>query len=250
MIRSRMMGGRTVDARGFRLRGREVSRLEALSDAVFGFAITLLVVSLEVPRTAQALFQAMDGFVAFAACFALLFLVWFNQYRFFRRYGLDDTATLVLNAMLLFVIVFFVYPLKFVFTLVIEMMRGSQPWNQTHQGVQVLTVDQWPALMMIFGGGYMAVFLLFALMHLNARRLRAELDLSPLELYDTVDNVRESLLNVAIGLVSVLLAALGGPMGPLWGGMVYWLVGPVLFLHGWLSGRVRRQVQARIVAAG
>jgi allantoicase len=38
MIRSGTMEGGTVDANGFRLRGREVSRLEALSDAVFGFA--------------------------------------------------------------------------------------------------------------------------------------------------------------------------------------------------------------------
>ena len=30
---------------------REITRLEGSSDAVFGFALTLLVVSLEVPRT-------------------------------------------------------------------------------------------------------------------------------------------------------------------------------------------------------
>jgi hypothetical protein len=243
------MDGRTVDGRGFRLRGREVSRLEALSDAVFGFAITLLVVSLEVPRTAAALFQAMSGFVAFAACFGLLFFIWYSQNRFFRRYGLNDAWTVVLNAVLLFVIVFFVYPLKFVFTLVIEMMRGARPWLQTHDGVPVLTAQQWPGLMMIYGAGYVAVFLLFALMHLNALRLRDALELSEMERFDTVDNVRESLLNVGIGTGSVLVSVFGGEMGPLWGGLAYWLVGPVLFLHGWLSGRARRQVQSRAVAA-
>ena len=35
-------------------RHRDVSRLEGFSDAVFGFALTLLVVSLEVPETMDA----------------------------------------------------------------------------------------------------------------------------------------------------------------------------------------------------
>lgn len=244
MIRSRMMDGRTVEAGGFRWRGREVSRLEALSDAVFGFAITLLVVSLEVPRTATALFEAMSGLLVFALCFALLFLVWYYQYRFFRRYGLDDTATLVLNAVLLFVIVFFVYPLRFVFSIVVEIAKGGRPWEQTQSGVPVLSLEQWPTLMTVFSLGYLAVFLLFALMHLNAYRLREALELSPLERYDTLDNVRESLLNVGIAVVSVGLALLGGEWGPLWAGLAYWAVGPAMYLHGWLSARRRRKVRA------
>lgn len=49
----------------FRMRGHDVLRLEALSDVVFGFALTLLVVSLHVPRTFDDLMVAMRGFPAF-----------------------------------------------------------------------------------------------------------------------------------------------------------------------------------------
>lgn len=51
MIREKLIAQRIGMSGKFRLRGHEVSRIEALSDAVFGFAITLLVVVLEVPQT-------------------------------------------------------------------------------------------------------------------------------------------------------------------------------------------------------
>src|SRR6266446_6101646 len=88
MIREKLIDKGIGDNKKFRWRSHEISRTEGLSDAVFGFAITLLVVSLEVPKTFGELMQTMRGFGAFAISFTLLFMVWFNQYKFFRRYGL------------------------------------------------------------------------------------------------------------------------------------------------------------------
>jgi len=90
MIREKLIESEIGVSRKLRLRGREVSRIEALSDAVFGFAITLLVVTLQAPQTFDALMEMMRGFVAFAVCFAMPVLVWYQQYKFFRRYGLND----------------------------------------------------------------------------------------------------------------------------------------------------------------
>ena len=80
MIREKIIERGIGDNRKFRWRSHEPSRIEGLSDAVFGFAVTLLVVSLEVPKTYTELVEAMRGYGAFAGSFTLLLLVWYTQY--------------------------------------------------------------------------------------------------------------------------------------------------------------------------
>src|SRR5262250_2677378 len=92
----------------FRHNRREVSRVEGFSDAVFAFAVTLLVVSLEVPKTFHDMTLTMKGFPAFAVSFALLFQIWWRHYRFFRIYDLEDSYVIALTGMLLFVVLLFV----------------------------------------------------------------------------------------------------------------------------------------------
>src|SRR3984893_5354308 len=105
-----------VPEKYFRWRAGEITRLEAFCDVIFGFAITLLVVSLEVPHSYAELMADLRGFFPFAVCFAQLVLIWRTHYKFSRRYGLQDDYTLLLNVVLLFLVLFYVYPLKFVFT--------------------------------------------------------------------------------------------------------------------------------------
>jgi uncharacterized membrane protein len=184
----------------FRIRGKEISRVEGLSDAVFGFAITLLVVSLEVPKTADDVLHAMRGFFAFAITFTVLFLVWRVQFTFFRRYGLEDNTTVALNAVLLFVILFFVYPLKYVFTSMVERVL-------THLGfpdpaAPSLFKDQHAILLlMIYALGWMAVCGVFATLHWHAYTKREELQLTPVEEFDTRTSMRTHLFNAMVGLM-------------------------------------------------
>src|SRR5437899_11371752 len=129
---------------------REVSRVEGFSDAVFAFAVTLLVVSLEVPRTYHELMLAIRGFPAFAVCFALLFQVWWRHYRFFRNYDLEDGPVIALTGLLLFVVLFYVYPLKFLWSIVFSRVGGP------HGTDEVLNPQHAATLFESYGAGVAA----------------------------------------------------------------------------------------------
>jgi uncharacterized membrane protein len=211
----------------FRLRGREVSRVEAFSDVVFGFALTLIVVSLEVPTTLEELMAMMRGFPAFAICFGMLTWVWHVHHTFFRRYALTDEITIALNTLLLFVVLFYTYPLKFVFSA----LTGQIPSNAGGG-----------SLMAIYGVGFAGIFALFVAMYWHAWRLREELELNELELWDTHTNMIMYGSYVAIGTLSAVIGLWFGG----WAGRMYWLLGPVSALIGFWRGTGRQKLQTSL----
>jgi uncharacterized membrane protein len=211
----------------FHLRGREVTRVEAFSDVVFGFALTLIVVSLEVPTTFEELMETMRGFPAFAICFAILTWVWHVHHTFFRRYAMTDELTIALNTILLFVVLFYTYPLKFMFSLVTGQIRDFTN-GQT--------------LMVIYGVGFAGIFAVFVAMYTHAWRKRDALELTPVERYDTKTSIMMYASYVLIGLLSAVVGAMATGPAVRWAGLMYWLLGPVSAAIGWWRGARRRHV--------
>jgi uncharacterized membrane protein len=211
MIRKLLIQSPNASPTEFRWRSSEVSRLEELSDAVIGFALTLLVVSLEVPQTFDELLRTIRGFPAFGLCFALLIVIWYEHYTFFRRYGLQDTHTIVWNTVLLFLIVFYVYPLKFLFTLFSNEALGMSMEVTSSGGdiVPMIQNAQLPQLYFIFGIGWSAVWFVFVLLYRHALKQAESLELDSLEVFDTQASIGENLIAVCVGLASIGFALLG-----------------------------------------
>ena len=212
----------------FRLRGREVSRVEAFSDVVFGFALTLIVVSLEVPTSYAELINTLRGLPAFAICFAILTWVWHVHHTFFRRYALTDEITVALNTALLFIVLFYIYPMKFMFSFVTRQIEGDMDGRN---------------LMIIYGLGFVGIFTLYLLMYAHAWRLRDELDLNRVERHDTITNMWMYGSYIIIGLLSCGMAFLNAPNMVAWAGLIYWLIGPVSAVIGWKRGVARLRLE-------
>lgn len=246
MIREMLIKKDIGRSGAFRWRGHEISRIEGLSDAVFAFAITLLVVSLEVPKTFTELAETMHGFGAFLISFLLLFAVWFTQYKFFRRYGLRDTTTVLLNGALLFVVLFYVYPLKFLFSFLINEFTGGHGEVRLPNGNIVGMIEsdhQMASLMVIFNLGYLAVFSVFVLLFWHAYRKRETLELNELERFDTRESIQECALNCGIAILSLLVVIVGGAARASLAGLTYMLTPIVMTLNGMIMGKRRRRLE-------
>ena len=105
---------------GFRWRGTEISRIEGLSDAVFAVAVTLLVVSLEAPKTFGDLTRLMHGFVSFG----------------------------------------YVYPLKFLFTVFTNGITGYRETDASGHTIHAMQSADWRPLMEIYSAGFMALYVI------------------------------------------------------------------------------------------
>lgn len=210
----------------FRWRGGDVSRVEAISDAVFGFALTLIVVSLEAPKSFDDLKNEMLSVPIFACSFAILLLIWFKQYRFFRRFGLEDVTTTVLNFALLFVVLVYVYPLKFLFT------------GLFHSSVRTLAPGQTPQLLAIYSAGYVTLNIIFIWLYRHALTFTRELELSAAEMYEMTTEIGIFFISCVVGAAVPAIAFLMPASIVIWAGLLYLTVSPAIF--AWVGWRRRR----------
>ncbi|MEL6559218.1 MAG: TMEM175 family protein [Bacteroidota bacterium] len=249
MVRSVFKDNRIGMNKEFRLRGENQSRLETFSDAVFALSITLLIVSSSVPESFEDMIRVFADFIPFAMCMALITYIWYEHFLFFIRFGFRNKRIVLLNSILLFLILFFVYPLKFLSKLlvgiyvkpIIGLLGGDTKWMYGPQEM-LDNFDQMSWLLIIYGFFGTSIFGIMALMYQYALSKKKELKLNQIEEFDSRSSLQSLIIMSGIPFLSIIISFLlkSSIWGGIIGGFTYMLYIPLFIFFG-RRGRNKRQ---------
>lgn len=208
----------------FHWRGGSVTRIENLSDIVFALALGMIVSSAARPETFSDLTAHLFTIIPVTAAFAILFMIWNAHYVFFRRYGVADGSIIFLNCILLLLVLFTAYPLRFIFDSLYGYVEGIMgDWSRLEAAG--ISYREAGVIMGYFAIGYGLIYLVISQMYVHALRKADLLGLTPSEIAMTRQSIwifRVQILVVALtGICAVwtpMYAFSGWMMGLIWPG--------------------------------
>lgn len=219
-------------------RGASASRLDNLTDAVFGIAITLLIFNLANPNSFTDLLSFTKTLPAFIISISFIVLIWKEHYNFSEVYSLNDGILTFLNTTFIALVIFYVYPLRFL-TLFLTNL-----FFQTEVEV-IIEAQQVPNLIIYYGVAAFAIYFVFFLFYVRALRLREDLQLSTYELLYTRGQKQRLLIMFSIPLLSVILTVIlrdSPALAGMIGGWTYCLYPPAIMMwHKAYKRRFRRR---------
>lgn len=230
---------------GFRFRGMESGRVENFSDAVFALAITLLLISTSPPSNFEQIRRFVWELIPFSICITIIMLIWYQHFIFFVRYGLRNPTVLVLNTIFLVIVLFYVYPLKY-------LARGilipvAYVFDQSALLKQMLDLYRGGSvaeLMIIYGLGASAVFVILAIMYWYASTQSDQLELTIVERFDTRISMITNLLLASVPLISVTFAVVlqNNKWVGMYSGFSYFLYPIIMTFYGKFVERKRKSL--------
>jgi uncharacterized membrane protein len=96
---------------------KETTRIEAFSDGIFAFAVTLLVLELKVPHglpdgpsVVRALLAEWPSYFGYLTSFLTIGIMWMNHHRMFNLIRKSDSGLMIVNLVFLLGITFVPFP--------------------------------------------------------------------------------------------------------------------------------------------
>ena len=236
----------------FNYRGLNQTRIETFSDAVFAVAFTLVVLSSSVPETFDGLRKSIDDIIPSFICIVLIVVIWYQHYIFFLRYGLQNVGTVVINTFLAFMVLIYVYPLKFLTRFLVELYSGlifGTKIDFAQSFGEPINRDNMSLLMTAYGAGATLIFASIAWLYRHAYKRRESLNLSPYEVFSTKVSIWQNVLMGSIPFLStviVLVSPFGADMLNFTvAGFIYFLYPPVMISFGQIVKKRSKRVVAQ-----
>jgi uncharacterized membrane protein len=224
-------------------RGRQTTRLETFVDAAFAFALTMLVISVDsIPQSMGELVEAFKRIPAFAASFAIIVMLWHGHYRWSRRYGVEDTGSVVLSLLLVFLVLVFLYPLRLMMAGAFHSMSGG--WLPTE--IEITRFDDLRLLVVVYGVAFALLSGVLLALYARVRRLALDPPLSAGDRAVAGVEVQAWGIMACLGVVSATLALLVPPRHFGW---AVWLYASLSVIMPVMSRRWKRQVERAVAAA-
>ncbi len=188
---------------GFRLRGKEMTRIEVFVDAAFAFAVTMLVISFdEIPTSHSEMMLAIKGIPAFIMAVLQIVWIWYTHNKWSLRYGLDTARTALLSTALLIVVLIYIYPMRI-------MAQAFFAWTSQgylHSDFTLNSISELADMFVFLGIGFVALCLVFVAMYRYAGSLKKELFLNESESFETKTLEYLWLGSAGVGMTCIILA--------------------------------------------
>ncbi|WP_420576360.1 TMEM175 family protein [Ekhidna sp.] len=233
----------------FRYRGLNQTRIETFSDAVFAVAFTLVVLSSAVPETFSELRKSIHDIIPSFICIVLIVVIWYQHYVYYLRYGLQNTKTVTINTFLLFLLLIYVYPLKFLARFLVELYGGlifGRPDNFMNNFGGEMNSENMTLLMTAYGAGATLIFMAMTWLYREAYKKREELELNEYETFSTKVSLWQNLLMSSIPFLSTIVAFLHpfgyGALNFAIAGFIYMLYPPVMITFGYRVKKKSRKL--------
>lgn len=206
-------------------RGSNASRLDNLTDAVFGIAITLLIFNLSNPNSFTELLEFTKTLPAFTLSIGFLMLVWREHLRYSEVYTLNYPGIIFLNTIFIALVIFYVYPLRFL-SLFLTSIFFNLDVGLSIEEAQV------PYLMIYYGFVVFGLYFVMFLFYYRSYKMRDIIGLSAFELFYTRSQMVKLFIMFVIPLISIVIIfmvkqysfALAASLG----GFTYALYGPAI----------------------
>ena len=176
-MRNELFKNRHHDPR-INYRGVNGSRLENLTDAVFGIAITLLIFNLSNPNSFSDLLTFTKTLPAFLISISFILMIWNEHLDFSEIFTLNDTRLTILNTLFIALVIFYVYPLRFL-TLFLTNFFFNTAIDVNIEG------DQVPYLMIYYGFIAFALYFVIFLFYFSSYGVKSEMQLNEFERFYT-----------------------------------------------------------------